>query len=779
MKLFGRNVKRLSLKEKSSLIGAAFIIMIGIFFYEGCYDTLSNLKGQIENFYEDGNFGDVFAEVSAIPDGELARLTDIEGIEEADGKLAADLRIQGPGMQGIVSVHLMSYEEDGLNRLSLSAGNMAEGEIYLGRRMSEAYGYSPGQELSILEKGKARKFRYKGECLAPDYIYIIMPGGSEVPDGSVYDLACVSREEMEDILGVKGVCNQLSFKLSRGYEFDDVKYELTERLESYGLKSLYDREDQPSFAMVKDEMKELSSTGSIFPIIFMGISAFMLYVVLKKFISGQKKLIGTMKAFGMKNSELIAPYIIEGAAIGGAGAFAAAFLSGVFGRFMFQMYVDFFNLPDPIYHDGIMTRIAGFLMAISVGILAVLLGVREIISIQPAQAMRTSSPKMGKWTEKINLNKIKSRMIRIAARSSVRNPGRGALLVLAVMFPMSLCSILFSFGGVMDDVFFARYEDSQLYDLQLVLSDYDTPKRAEQGALGLAGVTEAEGIGKYSAKLKNGSRTEYATIYGLNKNSRLWRIMDNHREFYEPDENGLMLNSYTAAKLHVSEGDTITFEIAGLTVAETEIKVSKIVNESNATGCYMEINSLAKYLNSRLPANLILVKTEPGMKEQVRAAASSSGQISQIVDTVQLLDASKSMMGSMEMMMKVFGIVAAIAGGVLIYNISMINIRERLDEFGTLMILGCRDSDVSLMLKAENMIYFALGVIAAIPGAEGIKQLLLKIILDPQYDVDFRVQFPAYALSLLLCALTIFFVQRKEMKFITAIDLTEVLKERD
>ncbi len=779
MKLFGRNVKRLSKKEKGSLIGAAFIIMIGIFFYEGCYDTLYNLEGQVEAFYEKGNLGDVFAEVEAIPEGELARFTDIKGIEEADGKLATDMRIQGPGMEGIVSVHLMSYDDDGLNKSSISTGSAGDGEIYLGSRMTKAYGYKEGQELSLLDNGHARRLIYRGSCMGPDYIYIIMPGGSEVPNGEVYDIACVNMKEMEDIMGVQGVRNELSFKLTKGYTFDDVKYELTERLENYGLKSLYEQKDQLSWNMVDGELKELSSTGTVFPIIFMGISIFMLYVVLKKFIAGQRRLIGTMKAFGMKNSELIFPYIVEGALIGGSGALLAAFMAGVFGRYMFSMYVDFFNLPDPVYHDGIFTRVFGFVLAVTVGIIAVLLGVREIIAIQPAQAMRTSAPKTHKLTEKIKLKSLKSRMLRIAARSSLRHPSRGALIVLAVAFPMSLCSILFSFSGAMDDVFFSRFEYSQCYDLEFVLNGYDTPKRAAQSAMLLPGVTDAEGIGKFYAKLKNGSRSEYTTIYGMHEDSQLWKIMDNHRQYYQPSRDGIMLNSYMASKLGVKEGDNLTFEITGLTVGEVDVKVAKIVRESNATGCYMEINSLAKLLNTRLPANLILVKTADGMKEIVRAKASESGKISQIIDTVQLLTASKSMMGSMEIMMWAFGFIAAVAGGVLIYNISMINIRERLDEFGTLMILGCRNRELSTMLNAENLIYFVCGVALGIPGEETIKALLLNIILDPQYDVDFHVQVPAYLLSLALCAATVYFAKRKEMKFITGIDLTEVLKERD
>ena len=46
--------------------------------------------------------------------------------------------------------------------------------------------------------------------------------------------------------------------------------------------------------MVDGEIKELTGTGTILPAIFMSMSVFMLYTVLKKMIDNDRSLIGTM-----------------------------------------------------------------------------------------------------------------------------------------------------------------------------------------------------------------------------------------------------------------------------------------------------------------------------------------------------------------------------------------------------------------------------------------------------------------------------------------------------
>ena len=358
MKQFSKNILRLALKSRASFIGAVLIIGIGIFCYVGVSDTMKNLETQVDTYYDDYGLADIFATVEAIPASDLARLCEIPGIEAVSGKLSADLRMLGPDQEELVTVHLMSYDpDDTLNRLRIQAlrpttaaestgekrtkrnetedrvdvtvasssgtdiGSSALSQsgtdaLYLGSRMADVYNYTEGTELRLVHDGKVKHLSYAGRCSAPDYIYSIPPGGAMIPDGEVYDIACIDLGDMKDLMGMGDVRNELGFRLKPGYRYEDVRSALRAQLERYGLQSLTKRADQTSYDMVDGELHELISMCVLLPLIFMSISVFMLYVVLRKMIDQSRPLIGTLKAMGMTDRELMQAYLAEGAVAG-------------------------------------------------------------------------------------------------------------------------------------------------------------------------------------------------------------------------------------------------------------------------------------------------------------------------------------------------------------------------------------------------------------------------------------------------------------------------------
>ncbi len=781
MKNFRKNVFRLLMQNKGSFIGAVFIIAIGIFVYVAMMDTLRNLREQVEQYYESSNMADIFAEVSGISESELQRLTDIPGIEKASGKMAADIRLLFDGQEEIVTVHLLSYDkEDDVNQLTLSKLYSASDGLYLGTRMTGVYGFAGGEELKLLWNGNAAAFTYAGICNAPDYIYSIPPGGAMIPDGEIYDIACMEKERMEELTGKKDSLNELGFTLTPGYTWEQVRDTLSERLKLYGLISLIACKDQASFNMVEGEISELISVGTILPVIFMAISIFMLYVVLKKMIDRDQTLIGTMKAFGLTNREMMGAYMLEGAAAGILGAVLGSFLAVPFGKYMFNMYIDFFNLSDTVYHSYISSRLSGLLIAAGTGILAAFLGVRDILSIAPAQAMRAKAPAMsGNIALPAALLRRLGTTEKMACRSMVRNPFRGFLIILAVGFPFAMSSTLFSFDDVADQMFMSQFEKIQVYDLQLSLDRYVSPLKAVQSAEFLDDVAETEAICTIAAELRKDSHSEYIMLYGLNPGSNLWKIMDNQNTFYEPPENGLIINSRVAENLHTQAGEVLEISCPGLTNGTVKIPVIQVIEECLGSGCYMSLNSFSQVFQSETPANTILIKTLAEKTETVKKRMTETSHVTWLVDTSKIIDSYRDMMGSMIAMIDMFSLMAVAAGGILIYNISMINIRERATEFGTLMVLGKSDKELGRLILFEQMAYFAAGILLGFPGSYGLKLLIEKLIVSESYAIRLTIGPASYAAAFLICICISLLAAAAEIRFVYKIRLTDILKERE
>lgn len=781
MRQFRKNVLRLAMQNKGAFIGAVLIIAIGIFIYVAMMDTLKNLEGQIEAYYEEAALADIFAEVSGIPEAELARLEDIAGIARASGRMAEDVRLLGAGQEELVTVHLLSYDpEDPLNKLTLSGSAPESGSLYLGSRMAEVYGYSVGEPLTVLWKGESWEHTFSGICHEPEYVYAIPPGGAMIPDGEVYDIACVERSRMEEITSRQDSLNELGFSLSPGYTYEDVRHELMEGLRPWGLISLVEKKDQGSVNMVDGEIGELISIGTILPMIFMAISIFMLYVVLKKMIDRDQNLIGTMKAFGLTDRELVSAYLFEGAAAGLLGALLGSLLAIPFGQYMFDMYVDFFNLPDTVYHSYPGSRLAGLAIAVLTGFLAVWLGVREILSIAPAQAMRAKAPgEFGNVPLPKSLRKRLDAVGKMGFRSAVRNPFRGFLIVLAIAFPFSMASTLLSFDDVAEQMFLNQFEKIQVYDLQASLDRYVSPVKALESGEFLPGVKAAEAVCTVPVEFKRDNRSEFAMLYGLNPGSQLWKIMDNEGTFYEPSEKGVILNSRTAAKLRVSSGDLVEISCQGFQAEPVLVPVVQVIEESFGSGCYMALSGFGSLFQAEPASNTVLLSVEDGRLAEVKERLRETSRVAWLVDAKKIVGSYRNMMQSMIMMIGMFSVFSVVAGGILIYNISMINIRERVTELGTILVLGGFEREIGRMMLMEQAVYFVLGILFGIPGSQAIRILIETLVLSESYTVHIRVQPGSYLAAFLLCLGITCLTCAAQVRFVSRISLTDILKERE
>lgn len=781
MKKFWRYIYRSSLKNIGALFGAACIISLGIFVYIAMKDILVNLSGQIEAYYQTNQMADVFASVDGISSKEIEKLTEIPGIAKASGKMAVNARLLMDGQQQMVTLHLLSYDpEDTVNKISISNKYLNRNGIYLGKRMIDANGYKEGMGFKILFNSKSYSSSLNGTCFAPNYIYTVPASGSIFPDGAIYDIACVDRRTMENWVGKKDSYQEVGIRLKPGYQLNDVRPQLIEYLTGCGLSDIRGKNDQSSYAMVDKQVRQLKAIGTILPVIFLAVSIFMLYIILKKMIVKDQSIIGTMKALGMTDRELISAYMMQGGGVGITGAVIGALIAAPFGRFMFTLFISLFSLPDSNYHILPGSRVQGLIIAMVTSIAAVYLGVRGVVEIMPAQAMRAKSPE-STYQLRLpqNLMKVLGPMKRMGLRSVTRNPFRGFLIVLAIGFPFSMASVLFSFRQFTEQMYYQQFNLAQTYDMQLTLSHSVSQKEASEAGMEMKGVMESEGVMQLNVKLQNDNLTEFAKLYGLNRHSDMWRIVDIYGHFYEPPDDGLILNSHTAHKLHIKKGDVLEVTCPGITVEKVKIPVKEIIVENFGSSSYISRTGFETYLHGSSMSNTVLIHGKSKYLDNIKKRILNTRQVVWLVDTGRILDSYREQMKSTMTMINVFAFLSVIAGGILIYNISMINIRERITELGTLRLMGNSEGEIAGILAFEQLIYFVSGIMMGIPGSLAVRTLVETILKTDTYTIILFTQIDAYLKAFGICLLITALSLIAQLRVIRNINITEVLKERE
>lgn len=783
MDLFLRNVLRNAVKNKTAYLGAVCIIALGILIYVAMTDTLHNLQDKVDIYYEECQFADVFATVGAMPASELAQLEAIPGVETAFGRLSGDARLLLDGQNNIVTLHLLAYSADDiLNKISLSdQKNQIDSDmIYLGSKMLTAYHFPIGQELPLLINGDIHHFTLGGQANAPEYIYAMPPNGAQTPDGEIYDIACIDLAQLESLLNRDGQVTELGFLLQEGYGFDDIKAQLESQLSPYGLSSLTAQKDQSSTYMLRSEFSQLSTMGTVLPAIFLAISIFMLYIVLKKIIDQDRSLIGTLKAFGFTDLAIIAAYLKQGAVIGLLGAVLGSLLAIPFGQFMFDMYIDYFNLPYPYYDNYVSTRLFGIVLACAASLLATYWGICDILSITPAEAMRPAVPQQ---TAELPLPQILRQTLntrqKMGLRTIWRHKSRSVIIALAIAFPFALCSVLFSFDSVVDQMFYDQFNEIQLYDLKVSLSSYTPYETAVSAATRLDYVYDVEAIAEFPLLLHHDNLSQFTTLTVLPAQSSLYKIKDIHDVFYTPQPDGLIINSKTASDLHVQAGDTVELTSSYLSPVPLKLPILTVIEETLGTSCYLSQEGLMLQFGIAPTANAIIFNIYPSQIEPLKTILQDSRYVTAVTDSDRILKNYQELMQSMIAMVNMFSLMAVLTGIILIYNISLISIRERRLELGTLSILGTQLKELSEMILFEQLINFVLGILLGIPLVIVFKQVMEKLVASDTYTIALQIPTNAYAKSFIICLALMIAAFAAIMKNISRIEPADILKERE
>lgn len=779
---YSTSLWRNTIKNKGSYLGAVMLIAMGLLVFVAVTDVLLNLRDTLQQYYDKCAFADVFAEVEGIPAGKLEGLERIEGIDVAFGRLAKDVRAVIDGKNNLITLHLMAYDQnDRLNKFQATDSRLSDNELLLGYKMFDAYGFAKGDEIRLIIGDSIEPFTLAGTAQEPEYIYAMPPGGAQSPDPEIYDIACMNKARLEKLLGRSGLVTELGFTLQPGYRFSDVKQELTDKLSPYGLSSLVEKKDQISNYMLDSEFSQLTRAGTLLPAIFLAVSVFMLYIVLRKMIERDRTLIGTMKAFGFRDRELLSGYLKQGVAIGILGAIVGSILSVPLAQYMYAMYVDYFNLPLRDLHYYWSARMLSAVIAVCVSTFAVYIGVKELLKIHPAEAMRPFSPAIASTAAIPRfLNRRLNARKKMSLRFMGRNKLRSILLAFAIAFPFALTAVVLSYQKVAEQVFYAQFTKMETYDMKAALDGYANYHGLVSSARQLKNVYDVEAIANYAVTLRHENMTLLTSLKALHASSDDYRIVDIYDHYYAPRSDGLIMNSVTARKLNVKPGDTVEVSSAYLSSEPVKIPVVEIVEESFGGGCYIDIGAISRYFNVGDIADTILFKVDRGKSEDVKSALIATKNIISLTESDRALKSYQELVEGMTAMMNMFALLSVGMGFILIYNIMGISLRERKNEFGTLMVLGTRYQDILEIVSFEQTLNFALGILVGYPLSLGLKEIVAGTIASSDvYTINFTVPVSAYAYSLVICAVMVILSSRITFKDIRRIEPAEVLKERE
>ena len=789
MMLF-RKMRRDLLEQKGAYAACVVVIAIGLMMYSSMSIVMDNLTLSKDRFYSNQNFAEGFAEVQAIPYNQIERLKNIEGIHDVQGRLIKDVRAIMPDSDDNVYLRLVSMDTSQakvlndvllVEGISLSDNSM---NMWVDNKFFEANNLLLNDQINFVTEGKLQTFQVIGTGMSPEFIYALRTMSEIYPNPKTFGIGYLPLSVMKNLFQEKDSVNNIVFTLVPGTSFEEVKSFLELELKPYGLKSLYPRDDQLSHVLLTQELDSLKAIAKSMPLIFLAVAAMILYIMLKRMIEQQRTQLGTLKAFGYTNREILFHYLsyalITGLAGGIIGGVSGTLLTGPF----LSLYREFFNMPglDPSFSPQYF--ILSLLLASSFALLAGYQGCKKMLLFEPAEAIRPAAPPIGKkvFLEKSSFFwKMLTVQGRMAMRNMVRNKVRTSFLFIGIMLSFSLLAFPWSFKALSDVILFEQFEKVEVYDVKIPLAFPLHQEKAERELVDFPGVKAVESMAEIPVTLKNSWHERGVVLLGLKSDSLLYHIIDSSGKFVSAPENGLLISQRISDLLQADVGTILTVESPFFYKPDERktLQVVGVIPQTLGMNAYMEISALQTFIGQGPLATSIILSIDEASIPLLAEKYNDTPMINSIENRVSLLNQMRELMASYAgtiYIMFIFGIVIAFA---IIYNSSIITVSERSRELASMMVLGMTPEEVLEVITFEQWFISIFAMLAGIPLTKLFMVGIGSAVASDMFSFNPKITFDTLLIAFLITVVSMIFAQRMAARKLKKLSLVEVLKSRE
>jgi putative ABC transport system permease protein len=791
--VLNRKLRRDLLQSKGMLCAIITLIAVGTSFLVGMTGTYNNLNNSKTKYYSECRIADFWIDLKKAPVSDVKRiLKETEGISEITSRIKypaiIDLdNVNKPLTATVIS--LPTEQKPIINSIYLKSGSYftpeKRNEVIVSYRFAKSRNIRPGSNINVIIKGQKKKLYVIGTAISSEYVFMVPPG-SMCPDTKDYGVFWIKDQFARDILGFNGACNNIVGLFSRNNEknLKSVLNSFSKKLDQYGVFTSTLLKDQSSNMSLASEMSAIQTMATMLPIIFLGVAALVLNVIMTRLAEQERVIIGTLKALGVRNNTIFLFYLKYSLFVGVTGGILGCFLGVWISGQMTHMYLNFFTFPH--LHNEIYptTMLAGIFISILFAVIGTIRGVKLMLALNPAEAMHPPPPANGKsvflerFTTLWNMLGFRSQIV---IRGIFRNKLRTIIGILASALGSAL--VLMSLG-MMDSV---NYMMNFQFE-NVIHSNYElhfkTPLSysALFEAKKLPGIVDSEPQLKLAAKFTNGRTSKLCLITGLIPDSKLTTPCNSRKERIRIPNTGILMTKRLAKKINVKPGDYITFTTIRGNRMPHRVKVVNTIESTLGIPIYINYYYFNKLINEDHTLTSIILKAiqTPKQRADFLKTLKMLPTLTSYNDTkVAEKNLNEEMSGTYDSMVYSMIFFAGIIFFGSILNSALISISERKREIATFRVLGYRPLEIGSLFLRETLFVNMLGAVIGLPIGFYLLYATCMTFNNDMFSMPCMISLSSYIWTLLLSFLFIIGSNFVIQKTINKLDWSEALKAKE
>ena len=467
----------------------------------------------------------------------------------------------------------------------------------------------------------------------------------------------------------------------------------------------------------------VSNLANLFPVIFFLVAALACLTTMTRMVEEQRTQIGALKAMGFSRLSISKKYI--------GYAFSASLAGGILGlalgcTLIPLVIANAFNImyaiPTLEFKPQLGLYFGAVLAAVACTTGAALWACLSTLMATPASLMRPRAPKAGK---RVFLEYIRPvwRRLTFTWKVTMRNLFRYQRRFWMTVIGIGGCTALIVTGfGLHESIFSIlnqQFDHVFLYDAILGLDKKAGADNLETVDGYLSGSPWVEDHLLTSQTLLEASTNgpaHDAYLFVVDDQERFMEFIQlGHRTDDEPvrlSGDGVVVTEKLSELLEVSVGDAITLDYDGRRV---EARVADIAENYAYHYIYLSAECYQALFGEPSEHNAMLLRYADGAGEAESDTVSADLMAMDGVDSYSyiatLRDNFTDSMEAIDYAVVIIITAAAALAFVVLYNLTNINITERVRELATLKVLGFFDREVTAYVYRENLFLTLFGIV--------------------------------------------------------------------
>lgn len=552
---------------------------------------------------------------------------------------------------------------------------------------------------------------------------------------------------------------------------------------------VFTRDDNPGYSSFSQNADRLDAVAGVFPMFFLLVAVLVCVTTMTRLIDEKRTEIGTLKALGYSNKSIIGKFVIYSLTAAVLGS-AVGIILGVstLPYIIYNAYQMMYYIGDiTLKLDYISITIATASAIICTSAVSIAVCMRSL-SHKPAEAMRPKAPKAGKRIILEYITPLWNRFgftAKLTARNLLRYKSRLCMTVIGVAGCTALIVSAFGLLNSFDPLTKDQFETIYKYDAVVVPENGGSEQE-------LSYLTDAAGENKnienYMLFMQLDASVEFGkqikdtdTYISVPQNpNELESIISLHTRKYKNTldltDDGVLINEKLSDELGIKVGDTIKLSC---NEGEAEVKVCGIFEQYIQNYIYMTPKLYTSLFGKEAMYNMLDIQLKDTSDKAANSLSSellSDDRIIAVSFIKTSIEDFENMLDSLNLVVLVMIISAAALAFVVLYNLTSINIAERMREIATFKVLGFNNRETASFIYKENIILTLLGIAVGLVMGIFLTGFIVKTV-----EVD-NIMFgrDIYATSFIFAALLTFIFSllvNAAMSFkIKSVNMVESLK---